>query len=202
MRLTALYLTASLSLIACTHRAPMALTTPAPASLSSSNELTAIRPALSFRRGGFSDRRPDTTKLATFKQGVHTYNLDGERPIQDALFDGLGVLLTTAGHRWVGADSAADVRVDLQLMSIQAARNAGLVRVGATSSLQVKLDFVDERAGRLLYSDVYNGTDERSRAMIGLMGMVSESIDACIVNALNAVGKDAKLAAALQQKGG
>jgi len=185
---------------ACTHHVDVALRPEYQTALAPAAELATVTPPLAFVQGDFTDRRPDTTRLATFKQGMHTYNLFGERPIQDALFEGLHTLFTSAEQRWdePGADPS-DVRVNLELMNVQADRNAGVINVGATSSIQVKLDFLDAQDGQLIYSEVYNGTDKRTRALIGLMGMVRQSIDASIVNCLNAVGADAKLAAALRR---
>ncbi len=187
-----------LVLISCTHQVPVALRPEYKTAVARSAELAAVQPTLSFGRGFYADRRPDTTMLATFKQGANTYHLFGQRPIADALYEGLMVLVTSAGHRWLPPDSGLpDLRLDLQLLSLQAARNAGFINVGATSSIQFKLDVVDARTGQQVYSNIYNGTDQRSQAMLGLMSMVRESIDASIVNSINSVGADAKFAAAI-----
>lgn len=200
MRQISLCVLAAFMAVSCTHRVPVMLSASPASDALSNGELASVRPALVFRRGSFADKRADTTKLAMFKQGVHTYNLHAERPVQDALFDGIGALLTGAGHRWADADTAAAIRIDLQLLNLQASRNAGLINVGASSSIQLRLDFADARTGQAIYSEIYNGTDERARAMIGLMSMVRESLNASVVNALTTIGRDPKLAAALRRQ--
>jgi hypothetical protein len=179
----------------CTHNVNVALAPDYGTGIIANNALAAVRPPQQFRRGQFADRRADTTRLASFKQGVHTYNMRAERRPQDALYDGVRALLVQSGHTWSDTGMAG-VRVDLQLLSVEASRNAGLVRVGANSRIQIKLDFVSPD-GRVLHTDIYNGTDDRSQALIGLMGLVRASIDASLVNCLNAVGSDTRLAAAL-----
>lgn len=183
-------------LAGCTHNVNVALTPDYSNGLPRDNVLAAVRPALSFSRGQFSDRRADTTRLAHFKQGAQTYNLVAERRPQDALFDGVRAVLTQAGHSWADTGKA-DVRVDMQLLGLEASRNAGLVQVGASSRVQVRLDFSGSD-GRLLRSEVYNGTDERRQALVGLMGMVRESIDASIINCMTNVARDAQLVVALR----
>ena len=199
MRHARLYPLAALVLAACTHRVPVALNLASPDSAVSGAALATVRPPLSFRRGEFADKRSDTSRLATFKQQAHTYNLYGDRPMQEVLYDGLRAVLTSAGHRWA-SDSAPAIRLDVQLLNVQASRNAGMINVGASSSIQVKVDFVDAATGQPIYSEVYNGSDERARAMIGLMGMVRESLNASLAKCLTAVAQDPKLAAALQAR--
>jgi hypothetical protein len=55
------------------------------------------------------------------------------------------------------------------------------------------------KTSQTLFSEIYNGKDERERAMVGTMSMVEESMDAAIVNCINAVGKDSDLAKALKK---
>jgi len=185
------------ALAACTHHVDVELRPDYPTGVKES-VLTSVRPAVSFARGGYADKRGDTTMLATFKQGVHTYNLFGQRPASDALFEGVQILVERAGHTWVPGDSG-QVRIDLQLLGMEANRNAGLFEVGASSKVQIKLDFVDRATGRLIYSDVYNGADQRSKALIGGMGMVKASLDGSIINCINQVGADSRLVDALRQ---
>lgn len=192
-------LAACLVIAACTHNVPVELTPKYDEATWNDSALATVRPALVFARGTFADKRADTTTLATFKQQVHTYHLRGERPVSDALFDGLRSLVVHAGHRWAGDGEAADVRLDVQLLNVQAARNAGIIHVGATSNVQIKVDVVDVRADRVLHSDVYNGTDERQQALIGMIGMVKASLDASIINCVNSVGGDASMVAALRR---
>lgn len=184
--------------VQCSHKVNLALQPEYDESVLKESELSSV-PAMSFRKGSFADKRADPSKLGSFKQGMHTYNLYAERPIEDALFEGLQRLVGNAGHSWTDQDSA-DVQVDLQLLNVNAARNAGFVQVGAVSGVQIKLDVIDGRTGRLLHSDVYNGADGRSRTLIGTMGMVKESLDASLIDCINNVGKDAKLAAVLKTR--
>jgi hypothetical protein len=184
-------------LVGCTHSVKMELQPDYARLLAKPEALTAVRPARTFVPGTFVDKRADTTRMTTFKQGVHTYNLYAQRPLSDVVFDGMREMVTQAGHQWTGG-SVHPVRVDAQLLNLQAARNAGLVNVGATSSIQLRFDFVDVESGRLLHSEVYNGTDERTRALIGVMSMVKASVDQSIVNCIAAVGNDTRLAEALR----
>lgn len=181
----------------CAHTVNMPLRPAFDAGVAESGALGSLRPALRIRAGTFTDSRADTTKLAMFQQAMHTYNLYGERPMREVLFEGLGVLISRAGHQW-NSGGEPQVQVDMTLLSVQAIRNAGMVAVGASSSVQIKLDFVDPRDNRTLYSGIYNGSDKRSQAMVGFMGMVRASLDQSIVNCINEAGKDEKLVLALR----
>jgi uncharacterized lipoprotein YajG len=193
-----LILVAMLMLLAgCAHTVKVPLHPMLDTAAPQANALSSVRPALVVAQGRFTDSRTDTTMLAMFQQGPHTFNLYGDRPMSQVLNEGLQALFTRAGHKWVtGGD--AQVRVDAQLLSMSAARNAGFVAVGASSAVQVKLDFFDVRQGKQVYTQVYNGSDKRSQAMIGLMSMVNSSINQSIVNCLEEVGRDEQLAAALR----
>jgi hypothetical protein len=188
------------SLTGCAHRVNLALT-PSFDEAPKSESLAAIAPPLTMRTGDVADKRPDTTRISVFKQGIHTYNVYGERPLEDAIVDGLRSLFRQAGHTWVDGPDAR-VSVGVQILNIQTARNAGFVKVGATSSVQIRLDFIETRGGRTIHSEVYNGTDQRDQAMVGLMGMVKDSVDQAIVNCIASVGRDEKLAAALRAMAG
>lgn len=188
---------AALLAAGCAHTVKVPLRPAFDGGVAESAVLASIRPALVVQPGRFTDSRGDTSKLAMFKQGVHTFNLYGERPMGDVLFEGLAVVFSRAGHT-LGGSAEPQLRVDITLLSVQAARNAGMVAVGASSAVQIKLDFEDVRAGRPVYSGIYNGTDKRSRAMVGTMGMVNASIDQSILNCLNEVGKDDRLATTLR----
>jgi len=187
---------------ACTHRVAIALRPDFNAKLQRGHELPKMTPPLKFFRGNYTDKRQDPTLLATFKQGVNTYNLQEQRPMGDAIFEGLAAAITASGHQWNEAKDG-DVRVDATFVNLQAARNAGFVMVGATTAIQVKLDFVDAKTGNLIFSNIYSGTDKREKAMLGLMGMVKDSVDASIVNCIQSVVDDAELTKSLlKAKGG
>lgn len=183
--------------VGCSHTVKVALRPNFDADLPKENQLVTVKPAVGFVQGKFSDKRSDTSKLTTFKQGVHTFNLYEERPLDEAFFEGLKALFTHAGHTWADSGEAA-VRVDLQMLNFQASRSAGLVKVGANSSVQIKLDFVNAKTGNVIYAQIYNGVDKRARSMVGTMGMVKESIDASIIDCVENVGSDEALAAALK----
>lgn len=184
--------------VGCSHTVKVGLRPNFDADLPKENQIVTVKPAASFVQGKFSDKRADTSKLTTFKQGIHTYNLYEERPLDAAFFEGLKALFTHAGHMW--ADSgAAEVRVDLQMLNFQASRNAGFLMVGASSSVQIKLDFVNAQTGNVIYAEIYSGVDKRDKAMLGLMGMVRKSIDAAIIDGVKNVGNDNALAAALKK---
>ena len=185
-----------LVLAGCTHTVDMALRTDFSANLRGQNELAEVSPPIVFSPGEFSDIRPSSQFLTTFKQGVHTYNLVEERPIEDALFEGLGALVVSSGHEW--SETGGSVKVNLEFISIQAARNAGFINVGASSMIQIRLDFVEAATDQAIYSQVYSGQDERSQALIGLMDMVRASVDDSMINCFQSVGDDEGLARALE----
>ncbi len=189
---------AILVLTSCTHKVYVSLQPPYDVGLVTENALSSIQPAIKFFKGKFEDKRADISKLTSFKQEVHSFNLYGKRPVEDAIFEGLQKLVTGSGHEWTDSETA-EVRIDLQLLNVQSRRNAGFVKVSASSSIQIKLDFVNPKTDEVVFSDVYNGTDDRGRAMIGLMDMVKKSIHAAIVNCINNVGKDSDLAKALKK---
>jgi uncharacterized lipoprotein YajG len=181
---------------ACARSVNVALLPDFKAEIQKGNELSKVTPALRFFKGGFTDKRQDVTVLTRFKQGTITYNLHEERPMADVLFEGLLVALTASNHKWDDG-TVGEVKVNVTFINLQAVRNAGFIKVGATSSIQIKVDFVDAKAGTLIFSNVYSGTDERDQAMFGTMGMVKSSIDASIVRCIQSVTDDAELAAAL-----
>jgi hypothetical protein len=183
---------------ACTHTVTFKLKPDFGAGVSKQTALSQVQPGIKFALGKVADKRADISKLSTFKQGAHTFNVFGARPIEEVVAEGLGKLFTFSGHEWVDA-SAAEVRVDLQILSVSTGRNAGFVTVGASSGIQIKLDFVDMKTSQTLFSEIYNGKDERERAMVGTMSMVEESMNAAIVNCINAVGKDSDFAKALKK---
>ncbi len=187
-----------LLVVGCSHTVNLALRPSFQENLSPGNELSSIQPAIKFSQGEFTDKRADIGKLASFKQGVHTFNLYDERPIDEALYEGLQVMMTASGHEWLGEETG-QVKIDMQFLGFQASRNAGFIKVGASSNIQIKLDFIDTKTDEVIYSQVYNGTDERDQALIGLMDMVKKSIDASIINCISNVGEDADLARALKK---
>jgi len=187
-----------LVIVACTHNVNVPLRPDYQQNIYPDNKLSKLEKKIKFSKGEFSDNRPDISRLASFKQQVHTYNLHEERPLDEAFFEGLYQLMTSSGHEWSDTEPG-DVQINLSFLNCQAERNAGLVSVGANSSVQIKLDFIDTASDDLIYSQVYSGTDERSQAMIGLMGMVLKSIDASMIDCINSVGDDENLVRALQK---
>ena len=182
----------------CTHKVYLSLMPDYDKELVTSNVLSAVTPSVKFVKGDFEDIRADVSKYATFKQQIHTFNLFAERPVEEAIFEGIAVMLKKSGHSWLDSGDG-QITVNLQLMSSTASRNAGFVMVGATSSIQIKLDFKETDSGLLLYSNIYNGTDERSQAMVGFLDMVKKSIDASIINFVNDVANDESLAQSLRK---
>lgn len=182
----------------CTHIVNVPLIPDYEMYIVSSIELASIDPSLKFIKGDFDDKRADVSMYATFKQQVHTYNLFTERPVEEAIYDGLAVMLKKAGHSWSDIGDG-QIKVNLQLLSTAASRNAGMISVGAISSIQIKLDFVNNNSGNLIYSQIYNGSDDRSQAMIGLMDMVKKSVEASIIDCINNVANDILLVQALKK---
>jgi uncharacterized lipoprotein YajG len=185
-------------LTGCTHNVNVALRPAYSAILQPGNELSKLTPETTFFKGEFSDSRPDPSKLASFKQGVHTFDLREGRLVDDVFYEGLEVLITTSGHLWSNTGDG-DVKINLQFVNCQAVRNTGLIMVGATSGIQIKLDFIDAKTGDMIYSSIYNGSDERSQALIGFMDMVKASIDTSIIRCIQSVGNDASLVAAIKK---
>jgi uncharacterized lipoprotein YajG len=183
---------------ACTHRVDIAMRPDFKTQLQKGHELPNVPPGIVFFKGDFTDKRTDLTKLASFKQGMHSYELFEERPVADALYEGLNAAVTASGHKWSDTPYG-DVKVNVSFLSLQAARNAGFVMVGATSAIQIKVDFIDPKKGESIYTNIYSGNDERNQAMIGLMGMVKDSIDASIIRCIQSIVDDADLAKALKK---
>lgn len=185
-------------LAGCTHKVYLSLMPDYDSEVVASNELTDISPAIKFVKGDFEDKRAAVSMYASFKQDVHTFNLFAERPVEEAIFDGLAVMIDKSGQSW-SESGEGQVKINMQLLSTTATRNAGFVSVGASSAIQIKLDFLNNSTGALLYSQIYNGTDDRSQAMVGLMDMVKKSIDASIINCINQVAGDKNLSTALKK---
>lgn len=182
----------------CAHTVSVPLKPNFEENLTKENTLSTIRPSITFLKGNFVDERADKSKLTTFKQQVHTYDLFPERPVDEVIFDGMQSLISNSGHMF-NISGPANVRVDITLLNIQAARNTEMFEVTASSKIQLKIDFIDPESNYLIYTDIYNGTDDRGRAMVGTIDMVFESIDAAIINCINNVGKDGNLASALKK---
>ena len=49
----------------------------------------------------------------------------------------------------------------------------------------------------MLYTNIYSGTDKRDQAMIGMMGMLKDSIDAALIRCMQSVVDDGELVKAL-----
>ncbi len=182
----------------CTQKVFVPLTPDYNTGLTYAVELASVDPALQFIKGDFNDMRPNTSLYATFKQQAYTFQLIAERPIDEVIFNGLAVMLRKTGHVWSDYGTG-QIKVNLQLLSTTASRHSGMVMVGATSGIQIKLDFVDNNSDKLIYSQIYSGDDERSQAMIGPMDMVKKSVDASIINCINNVANDNFLAQALKK---
>jgi len=185
-------------LVACTHTVNVALEPDYETNLYYDNELSKVKPAITFFAGAYEDKRTDNTTLATFKQEIHTFNLYSDRPVDEALFDGLAVLVSKSGHEW-NDSGEGQVKVNMQFLNCQAERHAGMIKVGASSSIQIKLDFIDAKTDDMIHTNIYNGADERAQAMVGMMSMVEASIDASLVACVQSVGDDAGLAKALNK---
>lgn len=182
--------------VGCVHTTNVPLRPNYGAEIRVGQALTSVVP-LTFYRGEFADKRPDPTKLASFQQGVHTYNLLEERPIGDAIFEGLKATLSASKQTW-NDSTRGDIKVNVTFLSLNAVRNAGFVTVGANSTMQIKVDFLNPRTEDVIYTNVYSGSDERSGAF-GFMSMVISSIDASILRCVQGVSDDAGLAKALSK---
>lgn len=182
----------------CTHKVYLALKPDYSQQIFAPNALSEITPGIKFVRGDFEDRRDNQYTYATFRQQIHTYELYASRPIADAVFDGLAIMLEKSGHS-MSDDGDGQIRVNLQLLASSAERVTGFVTVGANASIQIKLDFIDTGSGNSVYSQIYNGKDERAQGLVGLMDMVKKSVDASIANCVTEVSRDRSLAQALKK---
>ena len=185
-----------LLLAGCVHRTNVPLRPNYTTEIKPGQALGSVAPGLTFFRGDYADKRPDPTKLSTFKQGVHTYNLMEERPMANALYEGLAAQLSASKQKW-NDTIPGDVKVNITFLNMNAARNAGFVKVGASATIQIKVDFLNAKTSNVIYSNVYTGRDERDKSMIGGMGMVISSIDSAILRCIQSIGDDAGLASAL-----
>jgi len=197
-RIIAVLVVLSVMFGACTHTVNVALRPDFQTKLEKKNQLADVKPAVKFMKGSYADKRRETGTLTTFKEGIHTYNFYEERPVSEALFEGLETLITGSGHEWMKT-GVGDVQIDAQLLNLQARRDAGFVMVSASSSVQIKLDFIEKKTGTMLYTQVYNGADDREQALIGMIDMVVASLDAAIVKCINDVGADEGLSKALKK---
>jgi len=184
--------------ISCTHRVNVPLTVDYQNNTPAINSFSTLDNNYTFVKGEYIDKRVDVSKLASFKQEIHTFDLYAERPIGDVIFEGLSTLIHKAGKRW-SLDGSGNIKINLQLLSLTASRNAGMIHVGANSTIQIKLDFIDMKTQRIIYTQIYNGSDDRKQAMIGLMNMVKDSINSSIINCINSVANDKMLIESLKQ---
>lgn len=182
----------------CTHNVDVALRPDYGTKIISGEGLSRVTPQITFARGEFIDARPNPNVLAEFKQGMHTYYIREERPVDEAFYEGLEILVTSSGHYWDNRGEG-DIKIDLEFKTCSASRATGFVTVSAQSSVEIFLEFVDTETGEVIYSDYYKGSDQRSQAMIGLIGMVKYSIDASIVRCVQNVGNDRSLAKVLKE---
>ncbi len=181
---------------ACTHRVDIVLRPDFKAMLQKGNELTKVTPALQFFKGDYTDKRTDPKLLTTFQQGPDRYNLFGERPMADAIYEGLRAALTASGQTW-NEGNEGEVKLNVTFVNLSAARSLRFFKVGAESTIQVMVDFVNGKTGDTIFTNIYSGTDKRHQALIGLMGMITDSIDASIVRCIQSVVDDAELVKAL-----
>ncbi len=198
IRAAAPLLLSVLTLAGCTHSVNVDLQPRFDPGVSPDDVLATVQPPVTFVRGTFTDRSAgaEEERIAQFKQGIHTYNLFPERPVEEALFDAVQATLEESGQQWLAA-GGGDVRVDLELLDLEASRHAGFINVGARSRVQLRAIFVDPETEREIYSNVYTGSDERQQALIGLMGMVRESLNTALGECARSMAGDEALAAAI-----
>jgi hypothetical protein len=186
--------------VGCTHNWNVVLQPNYERVLSPDNQLTKLERKLVFGQGAFADNRSDTSSLVVVKKSGHTYKFHEKPSAEVVFYDELKYLMTSSGHKWLAVDES-DVKIDLTFMACNAEAKTGWVFIGATSSLQLKLDFIDTKTNSLIYSSTYSGNGMYRQAMAGLWkNMAMNAIHRSIIKCINDVGDDRRLADALATK--
>lgn len=165
------------------------------------NALSHIRHSIQFTKGRYTDSRNDTSKIITFRWRS-VYNIYAERPIDEAIFEGLKTLFSRSGHVWNESEDSK-VRIDVVLLYIQAGiisdrPYAGIEGLTASSTMQVNFTFVKTNTEEVIYNKTYHGYDRRRQILFGTSNMVKTSIDSSFVHLINQVGMDTQLAESLK----
>jgi uncharacterized lipoprotein YajG len=166
------------------------------------NKLSTVKPAITFIQGNFTDKRTDSDILATYKRSYQTYKFYGERPIDEVLFEGLNVLMTSSGHEWADINDG-EIKIDLELLRVQVSFHEPefTLIAEASSNIHIKLDFIDPSTNDVIYTKIYQGTNASKGSIVYIDYYVTDfailSIDASIVDCINNVGEDESLAQAL-----
>ena len=189
--------------VACTHRVEVVLAPPYGLSSSARTEpsrrLSSVRPPIVFRPGTFADKRPDTTRLASWQHGFHTYRVVSKVAVSTFVLDGLGHVFRDAGHVW--ADSGT-IRVDVEVLSIGAAMYAGFTTVGGASHMSIRLVFADVATNAVIYDGTYKGIFDEDFGIEAVVPVVkiNRALENAIADCVQRVSVDTLLIAALQPK--
>lgn len=185
--------------VGCTHNLNVTLQPHYEMVLSPKNQLAKLERKLVLSQGVFVDNRSDTSSLVVVKKSGHTYNFHEKPPAEVVFYEELKYLMTSSGHKWQAVDES-DVKIDLTFMTCNAEAKTGWVFVGATSSLQLKLDFIDRKTDSLIYSSTYSDNGMYRQPMGGIVkNMVMNAIHRSIIKCINDVGDDRRLADALAE---
>lgn len=152
--------------------------------------LRDIKPPLKFTRGKYEDKRADFSYLAKWSEGMYTWTLYEETPIEDVIFDGLRTLFIHSGLAWVNNDTS-DIIINVTLLGVVTTRNHIIFSDEIYSSIQIKLDLIYAASGKLIYSNIYNGTNEDNGFIT--ISDVEKSINESLINCINSVGMDKEL---------
>jgi hypothetical protein len=188
--------------LACSHRLEVTLTPPfglAPVADTlprGARRLSSVRPTVTFRPGTFADQRSDTTILATWQRGFHTYRVVTKQRLSHLVFDGLAHVVRSAGHTW--ADSGT-IRVDVEVLSTGAALYAGFTTVGGAAHMRMRLVFFDVPAQRPIYSATYKGEFDEDFGVEAVVSVyrISRALENAIAACTQRVAADTLLAGVL-----
>ncbi|MCL5991864.1 MAG: hypothetical protein M1419_07155 [Bacteroidetes bacterium] len=181
-----LLLSISLILCSCSHVENVTIKAD-PEKIITKTVIKEITPPLKFARGKYEDKRADFSYLAKWSEGMNTWTLYEETPIEDVIFDGLRTLFMHSGLAWVNKDSS-EIIINVTLLGVVAIRTPKIFSEEIISSIQIKLDFVSSASGKQIYSNIYNGTNEDYGFII--MSDVEKSINESLINCINSIGLD------------
>ena len=186
--------------VGCTHNLNVVLQPSYQRVLSPNNQLAKLERKLVFSQGVFADNRSDTSSLVVVKNSGHTYIFHEKPPAEVVFYEELKYLMTSSDHKWQAVDES-DVKIDLSFMACNAESKTGWVFVGATSTLQLKFDFIDTKTNNLIYSTTCSGNGMYRQAMAGVWkNMIMNAIHRSIIKCINDVGDDRTLTDTLATK--
>lgn len=188
-KLAVFFVLISLILCSCSHVEKVTIKAN-PENIITKTVLKEISPPLRFTRGKYEDKRADFSYLAKWSEGMNTWTLYEDTPIEDVIFDGLKTLFFNSGLAWVNKDSS-EIIINVTLLGVVTIRTPKFFSEEINSGIQIKLDFIYAASGKQIYSNIYNGTNEDQGFII--MSDIEKSINESLINCINSVGMDKEL---------